>query len=89
MKMGVPEVVVEPTNGRRRRNRQSLAGAKRAAALFRMWHGVRDMVDDAERLGDGELLHFLAVAQMLIEERTAELAPGAEAFSGIETSLPN
>ena len=87
--MGVPEVVVEPTNGRRRRNRQSLAGAKRAATLFRMWHGVRDMVDDAESLGDGELLHFLAVAQMLIEERTAELAPGAEAFAGIEASLPN
>ena len=54
-----------------------------------MWHGVRDMVDQAERLGDGELVHFLAVAQMLIEERTSELAPGAEAFASIETSLPN
>ncbi len=87
--MGVPEVVVEPANGRRRRNRQSPAGTKRAAALFRMWHGVRDMVDEAERLGDGELVHFLAVAQMLIEERTAELTPGAAAFVGIEASLPN
>lgn len=87
--MGVPEVVVEPTNGRRRRSRQSMAGTKRAAALFRMWHGVRDMVGDAERLGDSELVHFLAVAQMLIEERTAELAPGAGAFVGIEASLPN
>ncbi len=87
--MGVPEVVVEPTNGRRRRNRQSPTGTKRAAALFRMWHGVRDMVGDAERLGDSELVHFLAVAQMLIEERTAELAPGSEAFVGIDTSLPN
>jgi hypothetical protein len=86
--MGVPEIVVEP-NVRRRRNRQSQSGTKRAAALFRMWHGVRDMVDDAERLGDGELVHFLAVAQLLIEERTSELAPGAEAFAGIDTSLPN
>jgi hypothetical protein len=86
--MGVPEIVVEP-NVRRRRNRQSQAGTKRAAALFRMWHGVRDMVDDAERLGDGELVHFLAVAQLLIEERTSEMAPGAEAFVGIDTSLPN
>ena len=43
--MGVPAVVVEPTNGRRRRNRQSMAGTKRAAALFRMWHGVRDLVE--------------------------------------------
>jgi len=87
--MGVPEIVVEPANGRRRRNRQSPAGTKRAAALFRMWHGVRDMVDEAERLGDGELLHFLAVAQMLIEERTAAVTPGGEAFVGIEASLPN
>ena len=86
--MGVPEIVVEP-NVRRRRNRQSTASTKRAAALFRMWHGVRDMVDDAERLGDGELVHFLAVAQLLIEERTSEMAPGAEAFVGIDTSLPN
>jgi hypothetical protein len=86
--MVVPEIVVEP-NVRRRRNRQSLAGTKRAAALFRMWHGVRDMVDEAERLGDGELVHFLAVAQLLIEERTSDMVPGAEAFSGIDTSLPN
>jgi len=86
--MGVPEIVVEP-NVRRRRNRQSLAGTKRAAVLFRMWHGVRDMVDDAERLGDGELVHFLAVAQLLIEERTSDMAPGAAAFVGIDTSLPN
>ncbi len=54
-----------------------------------MWHGVRDMVDEAERLGDAELVHFLAVAQMLIEERTAELTPGGEAFVGVDTSLPN
>ena len=47
------------------------------------------MVDEAERLGDGELVHFLAVAQMLIEERTAEIGPGGEAFEGMETSLPN
>ncbi|MBS0522907.1 MAG: hypothetical protein JSS04_04650 [Proteobacteria bacterium] len=86
--MGVREVVVEPTNGRRR-NRQSMAGTKRAAALFRMWHGVRDMLNEAEHLGDGELVHFLAVAQMLIEERTAGLTPGTEAFVGIDTSLPN
>jgi hypothetical protein len=88
--MGVPAVVVEPANGRRRRNNsQSPLGTRRAAALFRMWHGVRDMVDEAERLGDGELVHFLAVAQMLIEERTAEIGPGGEAFEGMETSLPN
>jgi hypothetical protein len=86
--MGVFEIVVEP-NARRRRNRQSLDGTKRAAALFRIWHGVRDMIDEAERLGDGELVHFLAVAQLLVEERTTALAPGAADFAGVDTSLPN
>ena len=86
--MGVFEIVVEP-NARRRRNRQRLVGTKRAAALFRIWHGVRDMIAEAERLGDGELVHFLAVAQLLVEERTAALAPGAADFAGVDTILPN
>jgi hypothetical protein len=82
--MSVQEIVVE-RNVRRRRNRQPLAGTKRAATLFRIWHGVRDMIDEAERLGDGELVHFLAVAQMLIEEKTT----GSAAFAEVDTNLPN
>ena len=45
--MGVFEIVVEP-NVRRRRNRRPLAGTKRAAALFRILHGVRDLIGEAE-----------------------------------------
>ncbi len=86
--MSVYEIVVE-RNIRRRRNRQPLAGTKRAAALFRIWHGMREMIDEAERLGDGELVHFLAVAQMLVEEKTTELMAGAAAFVDVDTSLPN
>lgn len=82
--MSVQEIVVE-RNVRRRRNRQPLAGTKRAAALFRIWHGMREMIDEAERLGDGELVHFLAVAQMLIEEKTGDSA----ALADLDTSLPN
>ena len=82
------EIVVEP-NVRRRRNRRPLAGTKRAATLFRIWHAVREMIDEAERLGDGELVHFLAVAQLLVEERTTALAPEAANFAGIDTALPN
>jgi hypothetical protein len=82
--MSVQEIVVE-RNVRRRRNRQPLAGTKRAATLFRIWHGVRDMIDEAERLGDGELVHLLAVAQMLIEEKTT----GSAAFAEVDTGLPN
>ena len=86
--MGVFQIVVEP-KVRRRRGRQSLSGKKRAAALFRIWHGVRELLDEAEELGDSELVHFLAVAQMLVEEKTVELETDHPAFKSIDTSLPN
>ena len=86
--MGVFEIVVEP-KVRRRRGRRAQSGRKRAATLFRIWHGVRELLDEAEQLGDSELVHFLAVAQMLIEEKTAELEADQPAFKSIDTSLPN
>jgi hypothetical protein len=82
------EIVVEP-KVRRRRARRSLSPKKRAAALFRIWHGVRDLIEEAERLGDSELVHFLAVAQLLVEEKTTALTSGTAAFDAIDTSLPN
>lgn len=86
--MGSLEIVVEP-NVRRRRSRQPLSGSKRAAALFRVWHGVREMIEEAERLGDGELVHFLAVAQLLVEEKATAAVSGTTAFDQVDTSRPN
>ena len=86
--MGVFEIIVEP-NARRRRSRRPLSGKKRAAALFRVWQGMRDLMDEAERLGDSELVHFLAVAQLLVEEKVAALTAGTTAFDNVDTSLPN
>jgi hypothetical protein len=86
--MGVFEIVVEP-NVRRRRNRQSLTGSKRAAALFRIWHGLRELIDEAERVGDGELVHFLAMTQLLVEEKASTATSGAATFDQIDTNLPN
>jgi hypothetical protein len=82
------EIVVEP-NIRRRRGRAPLSEKKRAAALFRVWHGVREMIEEAERLGDDELVHFLAVSQLLVEERVMTLTSGVPAFAIVDTSLPN
>jgi len=84
--MGV-DIVIEP-NARRRRARHPLAGSKRAAALFRSWHGLRDLIQEAERLGEGELVHLLAVAQMLIEEKANALTAAAD-LDEVEASLPN
>jgi tRNA isopentenyl-2-thiomethyl-A-37 hydroxylase MiaE len=82
------EIIVEP-RARRRRVRRALSGKKRAATLFRVWHGVRDLIDEAERLGDSELVHFLSVAQLLVEEKATDMTIDAAAFAGVDTSLPN
>jgi hypothetical protein len=84
----VVEIIVEP-NVRRRRGRQPLSGKKKAAALFRVWHTVRELIEQAERLGDSELVHFLAVAQLLVEERAATLNCGIAIFDDVDTSRPN
>ena len=82
--------IIIDSNVRRRRSRRLLSEKKKAAALFRVWHGVREMIQEAERLGDSELVHFLAVTQLLIEERAAANGgAGIAAFDGIDTSLPN
>jgi hypothetical protein len=81
-------IIVEP-DVRRRRVRRLLSAKKKAAALFRVWHGVRQLIVEAERLGDSELVHFLAVAQLLIEERATAATSGVTAFDQVDTSLPN
>lgn len=86
--MGVFDIAIEP-NVRRRRKREPLSGSKRAAALFRVWHGVRELLEEAERLGDSELVHFLAVAQLLVEEKATAVASGTTILDEVDTSLPN
>lgn len=82
------EIVVD-TNLRRKRPRRGATQKKKAAALFRIWHDVREMMQEAERLGDRELLHFLAVTQLLVEERALSTGTPITAFDQVDTSLPN
>jgi hypothetical protein len=82
------QIIVEP-NVRRQRFRRPLSAKKKAAALFRVWHGLRELIVEAERLGDSELVHFLAVALFLVEERAATATSGVAAFDQADTSLPN
>ena len=49
------EIIVEP-NVRRRRGRQPLSSKKKAAALFRVWHTVRELIEQAEHAGANSIL---------------------------------
>lgn len=83
------EIVVEP-QVRRRRVRRPLSGKKRAASFYRIWHGLRELYDEALNLGDDETAHFLEVTRLLVEDKIAAEASGnATAFDGVDTSVPN
>jgi len=66
-----------------------LSDKKKAAALFRVWHTVREMMQEAERLGDTELVHFLAVTQLLVEDRAQAAGHSVAALEEVDTALPN
>ncbi len=87
--MDVFEIVVEP-QVRRRRVLRPLSGKKRAAGFYRIWHGLRELHDEALNLGDDELAHFLEVSRLLVEDKiAAEDSGNASAFDGVDTSVPN
>lgn len=74
---------------RRRQDRRRVSDKKRAAALFRLWHDARHLIDLGERLGESELVHLLGVTQLLIEERAASLGSGGPALGDVDQGLPN
>ncbi len=83
--MSLFDIVVEP-EVRRRRVRRPVSAKKRAAALFRIWHGLREQNELAEYLDDAELVHFLEVALLLVEDKVASERLG---FYGVATRRPN
>lgn len=68
------------TSGKTRRSgsevsAKSRALGKKVARLFQVREELRDLIDEAERLGDSELVHVLNVTTLLIEERAASGGP--------------
>ena len=87
--MNVFEIVVEP-RVRRRCVRQPISARKRAASLYRIWHGLRELNDEARHLGDEELAHFLEVNLLLVEDKIAsEHSGNAPLFDSLDTSVAN
>ena len=58
--------------------------------LYRMWHGLRELNDEARHLGDEELAHFLEVTLLLVQDKIAsETSGNAPVFDSVDTSVPN
>ena len=61
-----------------------------ASALYQLWHGIRDLKEEAESLPDEELLLLIGMLELLIEERAASLAGRkGKALARADTSRPN
>ena len=83
------EIVVEP-RVRRRRARRPTSARQRAATFYRIWHGLRELNDEARHLGDEELAHFLEVTLLLVQDKiAAETSGNAPVFDAVDTSVPN
>ena len=54
---------------RRRRGRRPISAKKKAAALFRVWHGVRQLIVEAER----QRFFPLSWPRLALAERAREL----------------
>ena len=83
------EIVVEP-RVRRRRVRKPTSAKQRATSFYRIWHGLRELNDEALHLGDEELAHFLEVTLLLVQDKIAsETSGNAPAFDSVDTSVQN
>jgi hypothetical protein len=81
---GLIEIIVEP-NVRRRCGRRPLSAKKKAAALFRVWHGVRELIGEAEHwaTADGAFPRGGPAPGQARHDRL-----GVAAFEHVDTSLP-
>ena len=87
--MSLFEIVVEP-RVRRRRVRRPISAKQRAATFYRIWHGLRELNEEARHLGDEELAHFLEVTLLLVQDKIASEDSGnAPVFDSVDTSVPN
>ena len=66
-----------------------LSARQKANSLFRLWHGLQDVMEEAEMMGDGELVLLLGLVELLVAERTAGLDRTGGALAAADTSRPN
>jgi hypothetical protein len=72
--------------GRKPRKR-GLSTKQKASSLYRLWHTIQDIKDDAEQMKDSELVLLVGMIELLVEERTAGLTPRGAALAAADTSL--
>ena len=73
----------------RKPRRRGLSSKQKASSLFRLWHSIQDIKEDAEQMQDQELVLLVGLIELLVEERTAGLSRRTAALSAADTARPN
>jgi hypothetical protein len=73
----------------RKPRRRGLSTKQKASSLFRLWHGIQDIKEDADRMKDEELGLLVGMIELLVEERAAGLGRRGAALAAADTTRPN
>src|SRR5258707_6624986 len=73
----------------RKPRRRGLSTRQKASSLYRLWHSIQDIKEDAEQMKDSELVLLVGMIELLVEERTAGLTPRGAALAAADTTRPN
>ena len=74
--------------GRKPRKR-GLSAKQKVSSLYRLWHSIQDIKEDAEQMKDNELVLLVGMIELLVEERTAGLSRRGAALAAADTTRPN
>ncbi|HYX04168.1 MAG TPA: hypothetical protein VE963_18890 [Reyranella sp.] len=74
--------------GRKPRKR-GLSAKQKVSSLYRLWHSIQDIKEDAEQMKDSELVLLVGMIELLVEERTAGLSRRGAALAAADTTRPN
>jgi hypothetical protein len=69
--------------------KRGLSAKQKASSLYRLWHSIQDIKDDAEQMRDSELVLLVGMIELLVEERTAGLSRRTAILNGADTARPN
>ena len=73
----------------RKLGKRGLSTKQKASSLYRLWHSIQDIKEDAEQMKDKELVLLVGMIELLVEERTAGLTPRGAALAAADTSRPH
>lgn len=73
----------------RKPRKRGLSSKQRVSSLYRLWHSIQDIKEDAVEMKDKELMLLVGMVELVVEERTAGLSRQGASVAAADTSRPH